>query len=59
MGADPVAILSDLHLADDGDIGKLFDYTAGICAVSAIMKADDPERAARELSEAVREKLGF
>ena len=32
---------------------------AGICAVSAIMKADDPERAARELSEAVREKLGF
>ena len=32
---------------------------AGICAVSAIMKADDPELAVRELSEAVRLKLGF
>ena len=37
MGADPVAILSDLHLADDGDIGKLFDYTAGVCAVSELI----------------------
>jgi hydrogenase expression/formation protein len=36
MGADPVALLSDLHLADDGDIGKLFDYTAGVCAVSEL-----------------------
>ena len=32
---------------------------AGICAVSAIMKAADPELAVRELSEAVRLKLGF
>ncbi|AMK16045.1 AIR synthase-related protein [Methanobrevibacter olleyae] len=37
MGADPVAILSDLHLADDGDIGKLFDFTAGVCAVSELI----------------------
>ncbi len=34
MGARPVAILSDLHLADDGDVGKLFDYTAGVSAIS-------------------------
>ena len=37
MGADPVAILSDLHLADDGDVGKLFDYTAGVAAVSELV----------------------
>jgi Hydrogenase maturation factor len=37
MGADPVAILSDLHLADDGDVGKLFDFTAGVCAVSELV----------------------
>ena len=30
MGANPVSILSDFHLADDGDIGKLFDFTAGV-----------------------------
>lgn len=34
MGADAVAIISDIHLADDGDVSKIFDYTAGICAVS-------------------------
>lgn len=37
MGADPVAVISDLHLADDGDVGKLFDFTAGICAVSELV----------------------
>lgn len=37
MGADPVAVISDLHLADDGDVGKLFDFTAGICAVSELI----------------------
>jgi len=37
MGANPVAILSDLHLADDGDVGKLFDFTAGVCAVSELV----------------------
>ena len=36
MGATPVALISDIHLADDGDIGKIFDYTAGICAVSEL-----------------------
>ena len=34
MGAEAVALISDVHLADDGDIGKIFDFTAGICAVS-------------------------
>ena len=36
MGADPVAILSDVHLADDGDVGKIFDFTAGVAAVSEL-----------------------
>lgn len=31
----------------------------GVCAVSAIMKAPDPENAVKELSAAVKEKLGF
>jgi len=34
MGAEPVALLSDVHLADDGDVSKILDFTAGICAVS-------------------------
>ena len=37
MGAEPVAIISDLHLADDGDVGKLFDFTAGVAAVSELV----------------------
>ncbi len=37
MGSDPVAVISDLHLADDGDVGKLFDFTAGVCAVSELV----------------------
>jgi hydrogenase expression/formation protein len=37
MGAHPVAVISDLHLADDGDVGKLFDFTAGVCAVSELL----------------------
>lgn len=37
MGADPVAILSDIHLADDGDVGKIFDFTAGVAAVSELV----------------------
>lgn len=32
---------------------------AGVCAVSAIMKADDPKAAAEKLSDAIKEKLGF
>ncbi len=38
MGSDPVAIISDLHLADDGDVGKLFDFTAGVATVSELIK---------------------
>ncbi|GAB4307070.1 MAG: AIR synthase-related protein [Methanobacteriaceae archaeon] len=37
MGSNPVAMISDLHLADDGDVGKLFDFTAGVCAVSELV----------------------
>ncbi|ENN96491.1 AIR synthase related protein domain protein [Methanocaldococcus villosus KIN24-T80] len=33
-GARGIALLSDIHLADDGDIGKIFDFTAGVCCVS-------------------------
>jgi hydrogenase expression/formation protein len=34
MGARPMAMLSDIHVADDGDVGKVFDHIAGITAVS-------------------------
>jgi hydrogenase expression/formation protein len=34
MGSRPAALISDLHLGDDGDVGKLFDFTAGVGAVS-------------------------
>jgi hydrogenase expression/formation protein len=37
MGAKPVAIISDLHLADDGDVGKLFDFTSGVSTVSELV----------------------
>ena len=37
MGAQPVALFSDIHLADDGDVTKVFDYTAGIGAVADVM----------------------
>lgn len=36
MGAKPVALISDIHLADDGDIGKILDFTSGVCAVSEL-----------------------
>ena len=36
MGAKPAALISDIHLADDGDIAKILDYTAGICTVSEL-----------------------
>ena len=35
-GARPVALVDDLHLGDDGDVGKLFDFIAGISAVSEL-----------------------
>jgi hydrogenase expression/formation protein len=37
MGARPVALLSDIHLADDGDVAKLFDHIAGIATVSELI----------------------
>jgi hydrogenase expression/formation protein len=36
MGARPVAMLSDIHIADDGDVGKIFDHIAGISAVAEL-----------------------
>ncbi|MCS7118835.1 MAG: AIR synthase-related protein [Archaeoglobaceae archaeon] len=32
-GAEPVAVFSDIHIADDGDVGKIFDHIAGIATV--------------------------
>ena len=32
---------------------------AGVCVVSAIMKADDPQKAAEELSDSMKQKLGI
>jgi len=37
MGARPVALFSDIHVADDGDVAKIFDYTAGITTVGEAM----------------------
>jgi len=37
MGARPIALLSDIHLADDGDVTKIFDHIAGISSVSDVM----------------------
>ncbi len=37
MGARPIMLFSDIHLADDGDVAKIFDYTAGIATVSELM----------------------
>ncbi len=34
-GARPTGLLIDLHLADDGDVGRLFDFTAGVTCVGA------------------------
>ena len=38
MGAKPVMLFSDIHVADDGDVSKIFDYTAGITTVGEMMK---------------------
>lgn len=37
MGARPVMLFSDIHVADDGDVSKIFDYTAGITTVGEVM----------------------
>lgn len=36
MGSRPLALLSDIHVADDGDVAKIFDHVAGISAVSEL-----------------------
>ncbi len=38
MGAKPVMLFSDIHVADDGDVSKIFDYTAGITTVGEVMQ---------------------
>jgi len=35
-GAKPIALIDDIHLADDGDVGRLFDFVAGISTVSEL-----------------------
>ncbi len=37
-GARPVAITVDLHLGDDGDVGKLYDFMAGVSTVAELTK---------------------
>ena len=53
----PVNAIGGLN-KDNIDVLKGIDIK-GICAVSAIIKAPDPEKAVKELSAAVKEKLGF
>jgi hydrogenase expression/formation protein len=35
-GAEPISIMIDVHLADDADVGKLFDFMAGISTVAEL-----------------------
>ncbi|QEE15979.1 AIR synthase-related protein [Promethearchaeum syntrophicum] len=35
-GGIPISLMVDVHLADDGDIGKLFDFQAGIAVVAEL-----------------------
>jgi len=35
-GATPLFMIDDVHLADDGDISKIFEFVAGVAAVSEI-----------------------
>ncbi|MFX0044156.1 MAG: AIR synthase-related protein [Candidatus Hodarchaeota archaeon] len=37
-GAKPISIMIDVHLGDDADVGKLFDFMAGISTVSELTK---------------------
>jgi hydrogenase expression/formation protein len=37
MGAKPILLFSDIHVADDGDVAKIFDYTAGITTIGEAM----------------------
>ncbi len=35
-GAKPISIMVDVHLGDDADVGKLFDFMAGISSISEL-----------------------
>ena len=35
-GAEPISIMVDIHLADDADVGKLFDFMAGVSTVAEL-----------------------
>lgn len=37
-GAKPISIMVDVHLGDDADVGKLFDFMAGISTISELTK---------------------
>lgn len=37
MGAKPIMLFSDIHVADDGDVAKIFDYTAGVTTVGELI----------------------
>jgi len=36
-GAVPISIMVDIHLGDDADIGKLFDFMAGVSTVAELV----------------------
>ncbi|MHA1804999.1 MAG: AIR synthase-related protein [Promethearchaeota archaeon] len=35
-GARPISIMIDIHLGDDADVGKLFDFMAGVSTISEL-----------------------
>ncbi|MFX1378029.1 MAG: AIR synthase-related protein [Promethearchaeota archaeon] len=37
-GAKPISIMVDIHLGDDADVGKLFDFMAGISTIAELTK---------------------
>lgn len=37
-GAKPISIMIDAHLGDDADVAKLFDFMAGVSAISELTK---------------------
>ena len=36
MGARPLAMLADVHVADDGDVARVFEFVAGVAAVGEL-----------------------
>ncbi len=35
-GAEPISIMVDIHLGDDADVGKLFDFMGGVATVAEL-----------------------